>query len=266
MDGGEKKLPVTVMDFSGIYREECFYRGERPVWIDCRNIHGTNCFCDPEARRILEKKMRPYPARGIHFIDSGNYHYVTEFWLGKVRKKFNLVVFDHHTDLRRPLFENLLSCGSWILNALEHNPYIGKVFLLGISREQRAVLIQSPCRDRIFCHDEQEIRTPDFLDRLHAAQERLPMYISIDKDVLDRRVVETNWDQGCLTSAELRNILRILLRKHSLIGVDICGECEPVVSRLLELRRDDLFNRTLLRFLEEAGTEATKSPDGSFPQ
>lgn len=40
---------------------------------------------------------------GIHFLDSGNYHYVTKLWLDQVKEPFDLLVLDHHTCWRYSL-------------------------------------------------------------------------------------------------------------------------------------------------------------------
>ena len=44
----------------------------------------------------MKRVIAGYPAEGIHFIDSGNYHYLTKLWTDKLRVPFSLIVFDHH--------------------------------------------------------------------------------------------------------------------------------------------------------------------------
>ena len=48
--------------------------------LDCSHLHGTDCYCDAEGAKSIQNIIAPYPAEGIHFIDSGDYHYVTKFW------------------------------------------------------------------------------------------------------------------------------------------------------------------------------------------
>ena len=74
-----------------------------------------------------------YPAEGVHFIDSGNYHYLTKFWTDKLETPFSLIVFDHHPDMQPPLFDNILSCGSWVKDILDHNNNCKKVIIVGAS-------------------------------------------------------------------------------------------------------------------------------------
>jgi arginase family enzyme len=62
------------------------------------------------------------------------------------------------------------------------------------------------------------------------------VYISIDKDVLDHRHAVTDWDQGVMRLDQLLELLRhILVRKH-VHGIDICGELPA--SPLERLRPD----------------------------
>ena len=102
------KSDVTIMDFTGIYEKERFYRGVHVHWIDCRDIQGTNCYCDEEGEQALRRKIAPFSAEAIHFIDSGNYHYMTKLWTEKLREPFVLAVADHHPDMQPPLFQELL--------------------------------------------------------------------------------------------------------------------------------------------------------------
>ncbi len=50
------------------------------------------------------------------------------------------------------------------------------------------------------------------------------IYISIDKDALSPAHAATNWDQGSLDVAALKEIIAGLAASHKIIGVDICGE------------------------------------------
>lgn len=48
-----------------------------------------------------------------------------------VKEPFELLVFDHHTDMQRPAFGGILSCGGWIREALETNENLKHVILVG---------------------------------------------------------------------------------------------------------------------------------------
>ena len=45
------KQQMIVMHMSGAYEEQTFYKQNRQMVheVDCRNIEGTNCYCDDVA-------------------------------------------------------------------------------------------------------------------------------------------------------------------------------------------------------------------------
>jgi hypothetical protein len=118
------KKQLIIMDFTGVYNYEPFIRNQNCIWLDCRHLYGTECYCDEEGAASLKRLIADYPAEGIHFIDSGNYHYLTKFWTDKLNYPFSLLVFDHHPDMQPPLFEDMISCGSWVKDMLDTNPYL----------------------------------------------------------------------------------------------------------------------------------------------
>ena len=123
---------IVIMNFTGAYEKQEFYGDLGAVWLDLRDIQGTNCYCDEEAEAAIKERIRPMGPFGIHFLDSGNYHYVSKIWLDKVEGEFELLVFDHHTDMQMPIFGNILSCGGWIQAALDTNTGLKRVYLAGL--------------------------------------------------------------------------------------------------------------------------------------
>lgn len=97
------------MNFSGIYKEQQFYRNHAEMqedisWLEVQDLPGSNCYCDEEAKNRILDDIKNYTGNGIHFIDSGNYHYVSRLWLSKMEHPFRLLVFDNHTDMQLPAF------------------------------------------------------------------------------------------------------------------------------------------------------------------
>ena len=84
----KKKNDIILMDFTGTYKEQQFYQEESVSWVEVQELSGCNCYCDNEAQERLEDFIRAYPVRGIHFLDSGNYHYVSLLWLKKIQGAF----------------------------------------------------------------------------------------------------------------------------------------------------------------------------------
>ena len=324
-----------------------------PSILDFTTLSGTTGFCDDAAADEIRRRIADFPARGIHFLDNGNFHYLTRFWCEKISEDFALVVYDHHVDLRKPVFPGLMSCGSWIRDVLLRNSHCRAVLIIGpecaqadiIERELQSLADedsfsdenmsetaterrktadqathasaagqpplasaanhpprvsaaarpfyvsaadyashswtfvrreandqpprstatvrreadgQRPCASapvRVCCFTEDDIldgrvarELPHLLDALH-----LPVYISIDKDVLSRKVLRTNWDQGIMTEPEFRHELdRFAMGPDiHILGVDICGEpaynaCRRLLDDTRDLRRSDGVNRRLL--------------------
>ena len=168
------------MDFTGIYELESFYKHKNINWIDCLDIKGTRGYCSEEAKAKIIKRIGDYLPAGIHFIDSGNFHYVSEFWIRKINYDFILIVFDHHSDMIKPMFGDILSCGSWILNALKNNQYLKQIILIGIAQEQ-VDLIDPKYRERVIylCdNDLGDLKVWKIIDEL---LKQYPVYFSYMK-------------------------------------------------------------------------------------
>ena len=127
----ERESGILLMNLSGAYEEQDFWREERFTWVRLEDLSGTNCYCDEPAVRAIREKIGEFTLSGIHFIDSGNYHYMTRIWMDKAKNPFSLLVFDNHTDMQPPAFGGLLSCGGWIADALESVELLDHVFLVG---------------------------------------------------------------------------------------------------------------------------------------
>ena len=238
------------MNFSGIYKEQQFWQtGEiqRNIsWVEVQELPGSNCYCDGDAMETLRQKLEEFDADGIHFIDSGNYHYMSRIWLEKLNTPFRLVVFDNHTDMQPPAFGGLLSCGGWVAASLEELPLLKEVLLVGPDQEafdqtepvlQEKVRFLSRERLREMTMEEKVL----FFEELSVD---LPVYLSVDKDVLCAEDASTTWSQGDMTLEELGQFVAILLEKQDILGMDVCGECDPDACEGDHL--NDLANRKLL--------------------
>ncbi len=216
------KKECTVFNFSGIYEKESFYRKDKGSLlcddlIDCTGISGTNCMCDDAARDQIRNIIRENSVSfdGIHFIDSGNYHYMSAILTEEVKEPFSLVVLDHHPDMQPPMFGDILSCGAWVLDVINKNEYVRDVHVIGADRNLIAQLDEED-RKRVKFYD---------LNQIHLLSTEYPVYLSIDKDVLSREELITNWDQGDMTADEMYAFVKKLVGEREIIGVDVCGEC-----------------------------------------
>jgi len=246
---------MVLLNFTGVYLEETFYQKEHFKMIDCSDIEGTECLCDPQAADQIRKRLAHVKPNDIHFIDSGDYHYVSKFITDKIREDFTLVLIDHHTDLQPSRFEGMLTCGSWVKDALDTNPYLKKVLLVGVS-DKLADQIDNSYGERVVLFPESQIENRQHWISCMKNHLHTPIYISLDKDVLSIKEEHTTWDQGNSSLSDIQEILSSLLDNERIIGVDICGECNYSFIGLLDndLREDNFINMKLLSLLEGKGS------------
>lgn len=238
------------MNFSGIYKEQQFWQtGEiqRNIsWVEVQELPGSNCYCDGDAMETLRQKLEEFDADGIHFIDSGNYHYMSRIWLEKLNTPFRLVVFDNHTDMQPPAFGGLLSCGGWVAASLEELPLLKEVLLVG--PDQEAFDQTEPVlREKVRFLSREKLGEMTLEEKVSFFEEltaELPTYLSVDKDVLCPEEASTTWSQGEMTLEELCQFVKILLEKQAILGMDVCGECDPDACEGDHL--NDLANRKFL--------------------
>ena len=265
----ERDSGILLMNLSGTYEEQDFWREEQVTWIRLEDLSSTNCYCDEPAVWAIREKIREFALSGIHFIDSGNYHYMTRIWMDKAKSPFSLLVFDNHTDMQPPAFGGLLSCGGWIADALESVKLLDHVFLVG--PDQPAFdQVQQTYKERVTFLSREDLQTArqtdsssgvaaSFLEMLSEYEKKAgklsPVYLSVDKDVLNEQEVKTTWSQGDMSLTELKSCLEELqsflkARKLPLQAADVCGEWEPENGGEGSPAGHDLTNHELLEVLK----------------
>lgn len=184
---------VLFLSFSGLLEDASY----APLRAGCRvldftQLEGTCCYCAPEsAARIREKIASSDPA-GLHWIDTGDYHYLTLFWLERLARPCILLYYDNHPDDQDAAFgDGLLSCGNWVA-AARRLPQVAGVFRNGVPEGD-----WNPAG--------------------------LPVYVSVDKDVLTPDFARTDWDQGEMTLPQLLDSLGRVAAAAPLLGADLCG-------------------------------------------
>lgn len=215
-----------ILDFTHVYCDEDMKDNPQFHWIDCSDIEGCDLYCSDEAAAEIRKRIMPYGINGIHFIDSGNFHYVTKITTDQIKRPFLLVVFDHHTDMQRPLVDGMMSCGDWAGLVLDQNPNLKQLILIGPEAAD-IFQIDAVRKDRLLTFSAEELKNGTARKKSANILSGVPFYISIDKDVLSTRFTETNWNQGDMTLDMLEHLLGIILSHETVCGIDICGECQP---------------------------------------
>ena len=261
-----------ILDFTHVYDDEICADREQFSWIDCSDIEGSDLYCSPQAEREIRRKIEPYGLHGIHFVDSGNYHYMTRIWMDKAKNPFSLLVFDNHTDMQPPAFGGILSCGGWIAAALEELENLKYVILVGPD-EAAYEQVDENLKDRVIFLSREKLQVMNDEERnwflretvsevcnwrkseglQEDAEKFLPLYISVDKDVLCTEDAQTTWSQGDMRLTTLVSGVQTVLEcaKESsgkIAGVDICGEADA--EAVHENEANDYANEKLLEVFE----------------
>ncbi|MGC8640937.1 MAG: hypothetical protein ACP5XB_13800 [Isosphaeraceae bacterium] len=195
------------------------------------------------------------PAPCVTCYGSGDFHHVTLALLRRIAEPFNLLVLDKHPDWMRGI--PFLHCGTWLRHALRL-PGINRVFHCGGDLDfdnaygwlapwqdiQSRRIVVLPARRRFvrgrWAGIEVEPLLNDGVSVAHVLSNvlgpfrdelaRLPLYISIDKDVLSAEDAAVNWDSGFLRLPEAQTILETFLdaAQGQLIGADLLGDWSPI--------------------------------------
>ncbi|WP_418578367.1 arginase family protein [Hungatella sp.] len=241
---------VSVLNFSGVYERQSFYKDRDCEWIDCSDLSGVNGFCDETSMEEIDARISGLEG-WIHFIDGGNFHYLSYLLMKHIREPFTLVVFDHHTDMKPSMFAGLLSCGCWIKEALDALPFLKNVVLIGVA-DSLADTAEPDYAGRVRIISESMAEEDDTWLEILEAEASEAVYLSIDKDAFGREEVVTDWDQGTMTLEQLERAYRILDSRR-ILGVDICGEADrdEFFSGQMSAsdEQNDAANRRILRML-----------------
>lgn len=213
---------VLACDFSGVYRQEGFLAWLEQdcalTLLDFSSLEGTSCYCSREAEERIVAKLEGRLPRE-RWIDSGDFHYMSHLLALKETEPFHLLLLDNHTDDQPAAFGGILSCGSWVKAMKDGNPMLKDVLTIGPEGCEREI-------------------PETWLEKMRGEN----IYVSLDKDIMDRAWARTDWTQG---SYSLENVLGMLGRLFSagcrIIAVDICGElpqAKGATEEELEINRD----------------------------
>ncbi len=74
-----------ILDFTGVYDDEFAKEKTSLTWIDCTDITGCDMYVSDEAEKQIGERVDSVGIHGIHFLDSGNYHYVTKIMTDRIK-------------------------------------------------------------------------------------------------------------------------------------------------------------------------------------
>ncbi|MFM7150341.1 MAG: hypothetical protein ACKO23_10905, partial [Gemmataceae bacterium] len=192
----------------------------------------------------------------LRFIGSGDFHHLTLALLNRFSVRFNLLVLDNHPDWMR--FLPFLHCGTWLYHA-SCLPNINRIFHLGGNvdfdngfrhlaptsslRQKRIVVFPEkrqftrgfwkriPNQNLRLCQDGPitTSRVRELLSPWAKDLATLPLYISLDKDVMTSSKSRVNWDSGDIYPEEVLQILdEFRICVPQILGMDVVGDWSPV--------------------------------------
>ena len=192
---------------------------------------------------LLEKLLLEHGAFGrpIYFMGNGDFHHLSYLTIKHFpRKKLHVVVFDNHPD--NMIFPWGIHCGSWIYHAAQLS-HVHTISVIGITspdinwknlwQNNTAVLKSGKVRYYVFRPITPllkpyaiDIREKDFLIFLGELVEKinLPIFFSLDKDVLNSNELKTGWDQGVMSINTLTKVLDLIPFTSRLVGFDCVGD------------------------------------------
>lgn len=242
-----------ILDFSHVYRDEKIPKNDKVHWIDFSDIRECDLYCSKCAEEEIKKRIKPYGIHGIHFIDSGNYHYVTKIMTDFIEQDFSLILFDHHTDMQKPMIDNMTSCGDWAGKVLRNDSLLQQLILIGPQEgDILEALNENGSKEKLLTFSAEEIQSDEDKNKISKIKKNLPVYISIDKDILDEEYSMTNWSQGKMSLSMLELLLMPILKNEKILGIDICGECQQDIPFPEYLEAEEIngeTNKELFDFL-----------------
>ena len=203
-------------------------------------------------REVLDAALPAFGDHGTVFMGSGDFHHLSWPLVERciaagafsAAQPLHVLVLDNHPDNMR--FPFGVHCGSWV-RRVALLPQVAHVDVVGITSPDIGTghaweNYLAPLRAGKLTYWSTGVDTgwarwlgvggrmrsyPD-VDALVEAvmgmlnRQRLPTYLSIDKDAFSPRVVRTNWDQGLLEARHVAALLTLL--RGRLAGSDVTGD------------------------------------------
>lgn len=188
---------------------------------DCLSSDTVSCESDCGSSPVVSDRTGIIQIPGfesippVRFIDSGNYHYMSLFFMRKITARYSLLLLDNHPDTKPAAFGGITSCGGWVREASESFSNLDRIIMAGV--DKALLEEESPLPERATATTLTEL--PALLKSIST-----PLYISLDKDIMSEEYARTDWSQGPYSLDEIINVLKAALETNQVIGFDICGE------------------------------------------
>ena len=198
------------------------YKNLYSTKIDLYDLRETYIMCSLDTLDEISDRLPMHSKDKLYFLGNGNYHYLTLVLLNRLKEPFTLVTFDHHNDAGYIPFPQMTSCGSWIQTALEKFHLLQKVIIIGANADDMKET-KSNLKNRLYYLNAENISKKS-LQQISTTIQTENIYLSIDRDFLSEKEVQTNWDQGDNFLRELLFAIQLLCTDHKLVGADVCGD------------------------------------------
>lgn len=190
--------------------------------IDLYDLRETYIMCHLDVLDEISKRLPSRQEDKLYYLGNGNYHYLTLVLLDRLKEPFTLITFDHHNDAHYFPFPEMTSCGSWIQTALEKLDLMKEAIIIGANADDMKEM-KVDFSEKLFFLNEESI-SKKALEEVSYSIQTENIYISIDRDFLSEREVQTNWDQGSNQLSDLLYAIQLISKNHKLVGADVCGD------------------------------------------
>lgn len=221
----------SILQMSALYAEEEWFLPDADAF-DLRGLEGSFRYCSAESESTVRALLGSARFADIAWIDTGDFHYLSKLRMELIREPFALALYDNHPDDQEGAFDSdILSCGNWVLAARRSNPFLKEDFRNPEPSGGRFPWGGSPKRSSLE----------------GSSAEGLPLFISIDIDLLSEEYARTGWSQGSWSLDRLLRSLDALCKGRVIAGVDICGGITAAQGGRDCDRRVNLATRRALR-------------------
>ncbi|MBI5587899.1 MAG: arginase family protein [Deltaproteobacteria bacterium] len=222
-------LRTTNLDTDGSVRRQGLGQYFKIDSIDLADLRNhLQFYSSVRAMRKCASRLDEREGEGAtcHLLGSGDFHHITLLMLERMASPFFLIVFDNHMDssFAFPKYH----CGNWMYHA-SSLPLCRKIIHVG-STEGQGVFGRYAARSgKIEVLEGRECEGFMGLERFkktlaEARVEGLPVYASVDKDVLERSESPGDWDNGVMRMSDLSWMLEHVAKSFKVAGADITGE------------------------------------------
>ncbi len=261
----DKRIRVLNFDNSIISQSKLLSRYPAEI-IDLTALAcSARLYMSKALRRRISDSLTLAEKNYPTFLGSGDFHHISEILTSRIREPACLIVFDFHPDWDTlpPRF----ACGSWVTQALK-NKNISKCILIGAGSsdlsfpalqtanlnaladnrleiypwrhkpsriylrglpENRSITASGGFfSNEVTWHQLEKENLIDFTSKLIKSLPTRRVYISIDKDCLNKEYALTNWEEGLLRCEQLLTMIRLMSKELDIIGLDVAGDYSAI--------------------------------------